>query len=78
MISVTLTPDLEAWANAEVEAGRGANVQDVANNAIRRYRAQMEAFRQSLDDAEAESDREGWLDAETVFEELDQRYADPS
>ena len=75
MTAITLPPDLEAWAEAEVAAGRGKSVEDVARNAISRYRAQMEAFRQSLDDAEAEADRDGWLDSEAVFSELKARYA---
>lgn len=75
MTAIVLPPDLEAWAEAEVAAGRGKSVEDVARNAISRYRAQMEAFRRSLDDAEAEADREGWLDSEAVFAELKARYA---
>ena len=75
MTAITLPPDLLAWARAEVAAGRGASIEDVAKNAISRYRVQMETFRRSLDEAEA--DREGALDAEAVFAELKARYADP-
>jgi Arc/MetJ-type ribon-helix-helix transcriptional regulator len=77
MTAITLPPDLEAWARAEVAAGRGASIEEVAKNAITRYRVQMEKFRRSLDEAEAEADREGALDAEAVFAELKARYADP-
>ncbi len=77
MTAITLPPDLLAWARAEVAAGRGASIEDVAKNAISRYRTQMETFRRSLDEAEAEADREGALDAEAVFAELKARYADP-
>lgn len=76
MTAIILPADLEAWARAEVAAGRGNSVEDVAKNAISRYRIQMEAFRRSLDEAEAEADREGSLDAEAVFAELKARYAD--
>lgn len=76
MTTITLPPDLEAWARAEVAAGRGKSVEDVAKNAISRYRTQTEAFRRSLDEAEAEADRDGWLDADVVFAELKARYAD--
>lgn len=75
MTAITLPPDLLAWARAEVAAGRGASIEDVAKNAIARYRAHMEAFRRSLDEAETEADREGALDAEAVFAELKGRYA---
>jgi Arc/MetJ-type ribon-helix-helix transcriptional regulator len=77
MTAITLPPDLLAWARAEVAAGRGASIEDVARNAIARYSAQMETFRRSLDEAEAEADREGALDAQAVFAELKARYADP-
>lgn len=76
MTTITLPDDLEAWARAEVAAGRGASVEDVATKAIGRYRKQMEAFRQSLDEAEAEADREGALDIDAVFAELKARYAE--
>lgn len=76
MTTITLPAELEAWAHAEVAAGRGANVEDVATKAIARYRAQMEAFRKSLDEAEAEADREGALDIDVVFAELKARYAE--
>ena len=37
--SITLPPDLQAWAEAEVAAGRGKTIEDVANTAIaRRWR----------------------------------------
>jgi hypothetical protein len=75
MTAITLPADLEAWARAEVAAGRGGSIEEVATRAIARYRAHMEAFRRSLDEAEAEADREGWLDADAVFSELKARYA---
>lgn len=76
MTAITLPADLEAWARAELAAGRGASIEEVATRAIAGYRAQVEAFRNSLDEAEAEADREGWLDAEVVFAELKALYAD--
>ena len=76
MTTITLPKDLEDWARAEVAAGRAASVEHAAQKAIAGYRAQMEAFRASLDEAEAEADRDGWLDADAVFAELKARYAD--
>jgi hypothetical protein len=67
--AITLPADLEAWARAEVAAGRGSSVAEVAANAIARYRAQMEALRRSLDDAESEAERDRWLEAGAVFAE---------
>ena len=76
MTPITLPKDLEDWARAEVAAGRASSVEHAAHKAIAGYRAQMEAFRRSLDEAEAEADREGWLDGDAVFAELKARYAD--
>lgn len=75
MTAITLPPDLEAWARAEVAAGRAESVEALAADALRQRRAWDET-RRSLDAAEAESDREGWLDAKDVFTELKARYAD--
>lgn len=78
MTTITLPKDLEDWARAEVAAGRADSVEHAAQKAIAGYRAQMETFRASLDEAEAEAEREGWLDADAVFAELKARYADRS
>lgn len=76
MTAITLPKDLEDWAHAEVAAGRASSVEHAAQKAISGYRAQMEAFRRTLDEAEAEAERDGWLDADSVFAELKARYAD--
>jgi hypothetical protein len=76
MTVITLSPELEAWARAEVAAGRAKDVEHAAQKAIAGYRSQMEGFRQTLDEAEAEAARDGWLDADAVFAELKARYAD--
>jgi hypothetical protein len=75
MTVITLPPDVEAWAQAEVAAGRAESVEHAAQKAIAGYRSQMDGVRRSLDEAEAEADREGWLDADAVFSELKARYA---
>jgi hypothetical protein len=75
MTVITLPPDIEAWAQAEVAAGRAESVEHAAQKAIAGYRSQMDSVRRSLDEAEAEAEREGWLDADAVFSELKARYA---
>ncbi|MGD9814409.1 MAG: hypothetical protein AB7Q23_04820 [Hyphomonadaceae bacterium] len=75
MTVITLPPDLEAWARAEVAAGRAQSVEHAAQKAIAGYRAQMDSLSRSLDEAEAEAEREGWLEADAVFAELRARYA---
>jgi hypothetical protein len=75
MTVITLPPDIEAWARAEVAAGRAESVEHAAQKAIASYRSQMDSLRRSLDEAEAEAERDGWLDADAVFAELKARYA---
>ena len=72
MTTITLPKDLEDWARAEVAAGRATSIEHAAQRAIAGYRAQMEAFRRTLDEAEA--DRDGWLDAADVAERLKARF----
>lgn len=74
MTAITLPKDLEDWARAEVAAGRADSVEHAAQKAIAGYRAQMEAFRRTLDDAELEADRDGWIDATTVTDRLKARF----
>jgi hypothetical protein len=75
MTVITLSPDVEAWARAEVAAGRAESVEHAAQKAIAGYRTQMDSLRRTLDEAEAEAERDGWLDADAVFAELKARYA---
>ena len=49
MTAVTLPKYLEAWAEAEVAAGRAESVEALAVRAVAGYRRQMEAFRSTLD-----------------------------
>lgn len=70
MTAITLPEDLQAWAEAEVAAGRAESVEAVAIEALAIHRQRWEALRKSLDDAEAEANEKGWLDLEEVFGEL--------
>ena len=76
MNAITLPTDLEAWAEAEVAAGRAHSVEQVATTALQGYRRQLEAFRRTLDEAEAEVLAEGGIPAEDVFAELLERYGE--
>ena len=76
MTAITLPETLEAWAEAEVAAGRAQSVAAVAARAVAGYRAQMEAFRASLDAAEAEADAGAVYSADQVFAELRALYPD--
>jgi hypothetical protein len=43
---------------------------------LKRHRRQVEAFRASLDDANAEADRDGWIEGEEVLAWMDSTIAD--
>lgn len=43
---------------------------------LRGYRLGIDTFRKSLEDAEAEADREGWIPGEEFMRELDQWIVD--
>lgn len=71
MNAVVLPRDLEAWAEAEVAAGRAQSVEQVAARALRGYRAAVEEFRAALDAAVREADEHGWLSLEEVFDPIE-------
>lgn len=78
MTTINLPPDLEAWARAEVAAGRAESVEAAIAKGVRGYQLATDAFRKSLDDAVAEADRDGWVPAEEFFRDLDQWIYDLS
>ena len=77
--NVSLTPELERFAKACVEGGGYNNVSEVVRSALRdlqeRHR-RREAFEASLVEAEAEADRDGWLELDDVMAEMDQIIAE--
>lgn len=73
MTAVNLPPDLEAWARAEVDAGRAESVDALVARALR-ARRELEELRRSLDEAEAEADRDGAMRADDVFDRLERRF----
>lgn len=78
MTTITLPADLEAWALAEVAAGRAPSVEAAISRGVRGYRLATDAFRKSLDDAEAEANEKGWIPLEQVMGQLDQWIAELS
>jgi hypothetical protein len=76
--AITLPADLEAWARAEVEAGRAGSMEAAIAQGVRGYRLATETFRKSLDAAEAEADRDGWIPGDQFMRELDQWIVDLS
>ena len=74
MDPVTLPPDLQRFAEEEVAAGRFRNLSEVAAagvNLLRRAEAERAAFIASLEAAEAEADRDGWVSLDEMVAEMD-------
>jgi antitoxin ParD1/3/4 len=72
--NVHLTPELEAFAREVVAEGRYNNVSEVVRHGLRMLQDAEErrrAFTKSLDDAVAESERDGYFTAEQVLAEID-------
>jgi len=75
MDSVSLPPDLEQFAAEAVAAGRYRDVSEVVATGVglvRRLEAERAAFVKTLEDAEAEADRDGWSSLEEVEAEMRQ------
>jgi putative addiction module CopG family antidote len=78
MDDVTLSPELERFAEEAVAAGRYRDLSEVVSAALsllQRAEAARAEFIASLEEAEAESEREGWHSLEEVMTEADQIIA---
>lgn len=78
MTAITLPADLEAWARAEVAAGRADSLEAAISKGVRGYRLATDAFRKSLDEAVAEANEKGWIPLEETMRDLDQWIAELS
>ena len=73
MDGVSLPPDLERFATEAVAAGRYRDVADVVAAGVRLLQqadAEVAAFVRSLDEAQAEGERDGFLTAEQIHQEM--------
>jgi antitoxin ParD1/3/4 len=74
MPNVSLTPELERFAEACVRSGRYNSVSEVTRAALRllqQVEQQRREFLTMLDAAEAEGERDGFLTVEEVMKDLD-------
>lgn len=76
MTTITLSRDFEVWAEAEVRAGAAESVEAFAHRVLSSHKSGVGKLRSSLDEAEAEAERDGWIPAEVVFAELAALLAD--
>ena len=73
MPNVSLTPELEGFAERCVASGRYGNVSEVMRAALRlleQQEARRVAFTEMLERVEREADEKGWLTADDVDAEL--------
>ncbi len=73
MPNVSLTPELEGFAERCVASGRYGNVSEVMRAALRlleQQEARRVAFTEMLQRVEHEADEKGWLSADEVDTEL--------
>jgi antitoxin ParD1/3/4 len=72
--NVSLPPALEKFARDCVADGRYSNVSEVVRSAMRllqEYEEQRRQFAQSIEEAQAEADRDGTYTLEEVMAEVD-------
>jgi antitoxin ParD1/3/4 len=72
--NVNLTPELERFAREVVAEGRYNNVSEVVRDGLRLLQDAAErrrAFTKSLEDAIAESDRDGYVSLDGALAEVD-------
>ena len=71
MTAITLPPDLEAWARAEVAAGRAESVEALVAQALSERRAEVQYVRGKLDEARASLGRGEGIPLEEAFKKID-------
>jgi hypothetical protein len=71
MTDITLPADLEAWARAEVAAGRAKSVEALVADALKERRAEVEFVRGKLDEARASLARGEGVPLEEAFRQID-------
>lgn len=78
-VTLTLPPDLESFAAEAVAAGRYRDVAEVVRTGVRLLRqaeAEVANFVASLEEAQAEGERDGFLTAEQVEHRVRAAIAD--
>jgi len=75
MTAITLPADLEAWAKAEVAAGRAESVEALVAETLAERRAEVEFVRGKLDEARASLARGGGIPLQEFLARGDARVA---
>lgn len=72
-MTITLPDDLEALVEKEVAEGRFPSANDLVARCVRAQLEELAAFRKTLDDAEAEAERDGWLSLDDLRKSIAKR-----
>lgn len=75
-MTVTLPADLEAWARAEVAAGRAESVEALVADALRERKEEIDYVRGKLNEARASIAKGDVVDGDVVLAELDKWIAE--
>ena len=71
MTAITLPPDLEAWARAEVAAGRAESVEALVASALKARQREVEYVRAKLEEARADIAAGRVIDGDVALAEID-------
>lgn len=71
MTAINLPPDLEAWARAEVAAGRAESVEALVASALETRQREVEYVRAKLDEARASIAAGRVIDGDVALDEID-------
>lgn len=72
-MTITLPKELESLVEREVAEGRFSSANELVADAVRAQLEELAAFRASLDEAEAEGERIGWLSLADLNRRLAER-----
>lgn len=74
-MSISLPPELKAWAEAQVLAGRAASLNDLAALAMADLKLRQDAWAKLAADAIAVGDRDGWIAGDDFIAEIEAAIA---
>lgn len=74
-MTIVLPDDLETLVQKEVAEGHFASASELVSQAVRAQLEELGAFRRTLEDAEAEGERDGWLSMDDMDKKLAARRA---
>jgi hypothetical protein len=71
MSTISLAPELQARAEAEVRAGHAPSIHSLVEEALEQHRLSDTHYRALVEDADRAGEAEGWLESEAVLRDLE-------